>query len=94
VNPPGTGTITVLAELVPSAGLKNSVNICGETSKSLAAGCGTELLKLSAEDETVEFPADDVSDGFEIATVFVGAEAGAGAAISVMFVGLNFSTSD
>jgi hypothetical protein len=37
-----TGTITALAEFVPSAtGLKNSVSICGETTSiSLADGAG------------------------------------------------------
>jgi hypothetical protein len=59
VNPTGTGvvtgTITVLAEFVPSAtGLKNSVSICGETTSiSLAGVLGAGLAEdsgLTAED--------------------------------------------
>ena len=58
VNPTGVGTTsgTTVTLLPPGPGLKNSVNICGDTtSKSLAAGVvGTGVRVLSCESEGEE----------------------------------------
>jgi hypothetical protein len=92
VNQTGAGNTRVLAESVPSnPGLKNSVNICGETTSISLADA--ELLGESSVTGAGMAAVVDGMDALEGATVFVSTEFGAVAAISGEFVGAGRSTS-
>jgi hypothetical protein len=92
VNQTGAGNTRVLAESVPSnPGLKNSVNICGETTSISLADA--ELLGESSVTGAGVAAVVDGMDALEGATVFVSTEFGAVAAISGEFVGAGRSTS-